>query len=62
MCSVRKPFGLNMFSNYAGSVPDPFPGSIPLIYSNRVGYSRPDQIERNHEWIDRWKVLIPKAG
>jgi len=33
-----------------------------MIYSNRVGYSRHDQIERNHEWIDRWKVLIPKAG
>mgnify|MGYP006992421495 CR=1 FL=1 len=62
VCSVRKPFGLNMFSNYAGSVPEPFPGGIPLIYSNRVGYSRPDQIERNHQWIDRWKVLIPKAG
>jgi len=39
-CSVRKPFGLNMFSNFAGSVPKPFEGAIPLIYSNRVGYSR----------------------
>lgn len=62
VCSVRKPFGLNIFSNFAGSVPEPFPGGIPMIYSNRVGYSRHDQIERNHEWIDRWKVLIPKAG
>jgi site-specific DNA-methyltransferase (adenine-specific) len=62
VCSVRKPFGLNMFSNYAGSVPEPFEGGIPLIYANRVGYSRPDQIERNHAWIDRWKVLIPKAA
>ena len=62
VCSVRKPFGLNIFSNFAGSVPEPFPGGIPMIYSNRVGYSRPDQIERNHAWIDRWKVLIPKAG
>lgn len=61
-CSQRKPFGLNIFSNYAGSVPEPFDGAIPLIYGNRVGYSRPDQIERNHKWIDRWKVLIPKAG
>ena len=61
-CSVRKPFGLNMFSNFAGSVSEPFDGAIPLIYSNRVGYSRPDQIERNHQWVDRWKVLIPKAG
>jgi site-specific DNA-methyltransferase (adenine-specific) len=62
VCSVRKPFGLTIFSNYPGSVPEPFEGAVPLIYSNRVGYSRPDQIQRNHHWIDRWKVLIPKAG
>ena len=62
LCSVRKPFGLNIFSNYPGSVPEPFDGAIPLIYASHVGYSRPDQIERNHQWINRWKVLIPKAG
>lgn len=62
ICSVRKPFGLNIYSNYPGSVPDPFEGAIPLIYASHVGYSRPDQIERNHAWIGRWKVLIPKAG
>jgi site-specific DNA-methyltransferase (adenine-specific) len=62
LCSVRKPFGLNIFSNYPGSTLEPFDGGIPLIYASRVGYSRPDQIERNHHWIDRWKVLIPKAA
>lgn len=61
-CSVTKPFGLTMRANYPGSVPEPFEGAIPLIYNNRVGYSRPDQIQRNHEWIDRWKVLLPRAG
>lgn len=62
VCSVRKPFGLTMFTNYPGSVPEPFEGAIPLIYANRVGYSRTDQIQRNHHWIDRWKVLLPMAG
>lgn len=62
LCSVRKPFGLTMFSNYPGSVSEPFDGAVPLIYASHVGYSRPDQIQRNHQWIDRWKVLIPKAG
>jgi len=62
ICSVTKPFGLTMRSNYPGSVPEPFAGSIPLIYNKRVGYSRPDQIQRNHEWIDRWKVLLPMAS
>jgi site-specific DNA-methyltransferase (adenine-specific) len=62
LCSVRKPFGLSMYSNYAGSSTEPFEGAIPLIYASHVGYCRPEQIERNHSWIDRWKVLIPKAG
>ncbi|TXI53997.1 Eco57I restriction-modification methylase domain-containing protein [Mycolicibacter arupensis] len=61
-CTVTKPFGLTMRSNYPGSVPEPFEGAIPLIYSNRIGYSRPDQIQRNHQWIDQWKVLLPMAG
>ncbi len=34
------------------SVPEPFDGAIPLIFASHVGYVRPDQIERNHEWID----------
>lgn len=61
-CTVTKPFGLTMRSNYPGSVPEPFEGAIPLIYNTKVGYSRSDQIQRNHEWIDRWKVLLPRAG
>ena len=59
---VSKPFGLTMRSNYPGSVPDPFSGAVPLIYNSKVGYSRLDQIERNHQWIDRYKVLIPRAS
>ena len=51
-----------MRSNYTGSVPKPFNGAIPLIYNSKVGYSRPDQIQRNHEWVDRWKVLLPMAS
>lgn len=60
-CTVTKPFGLTMRSNYPGSVPEPFDGAIPLVYATKVGYSRHDQIQRNHQWIDRWKVLLPKA-
>jgi site-specific DNA-methyltransferase (adenine-specific) len=59
--SVTKPFGLTMRTNYPGSVTKPFKGSVPLIYGDHVGYSRPDQIQRNHEWIDKWKVLLPMA-
>lgn len=61
-CSPMKHFGVQMMTNYAGSLPEPFDGAVPLIYNSRVGYSRLDQIERNHADIDRWKVLVPKAG
>jgi site-specific DNA-methyltransferase (adenine-specific) len=61
-CTVTKPFGLTMRSNYPGSVPIQFEGAIPLIYATRVGYSRPDQIQRNHQWVDRWKVLLPRVS
>ena len=61
-CSVTKPFGLTMRSNYPGSVPEPFDDAIPLIYASHVGYSREDQIQRNHQWIEKWKVLLPMAS
>jgi site-specific DNA-methyltransferase (adenine-specific) len=61
LCTVTKPFGLTMRSNYPGSVPEPFEGAIPLIYGNRIGYSRPDQIQRNHHWISKYKVILPMA-
>lgn len=62
ICAPLKYFGVQMMTNYAGSATEPFEGGIPLIYNSHVGYSRPDQIERNHEAIDKWKVLVPKAG
>lgn len=61
-CTVTKPFGLTMRSNYPGSVAKPFDGAIPLIYANKVGYSRSDQIQRNHKWINKWKVLLPMVS
>ncbi len=54
------PFGLR--TNYADSAAAPFPGAIPVIFGNKIGYVRSDQLERLHDWIDRWKVLIPMAG
>lgn len=54
------PFGLR--TNFSGAVDEPFPGSIPVVYGNKIGYVRSDQLERLHDWVGRWKVLIPKAG
>lgn len=56
------PFGQAITTNYAHAKTNPFPGSIPLIFGDKVEYVRPDQIQRNHEWVDRWKVLLPMAS
>lgn len=56
------PFGASIKTNFRGAEEEPFEGSIPLVFVNKVGYIRRDQLERNQAWIDRWKVLIPKAG
>jgi site-specific DNA-methyltransferase (adenine-specific) len=60
--SPSDPFGASIKTNFKDSRDEPFEGSIPLIYINKIGYIRRDQLERHHEWVDRWKVLIPKAG
>lgn len=54
------PFGLR--TNFSGAKDQAFDGSIPLIFGSRIGYVAPEQLERLHDWVDRWKVLIPKAG
>lgn len=59
--SPRYPFGA-MYTNFADSEDSPFEDAVPLIYGSRVGYIRPDQVERNHEWVHKFKVLLPRAG
>lgn len=54
------PFGLRTNYKHAGDAP--FENSIPVVFGSRIGYVRPDQLERLHDWVDRWKVLIPMAG
>jgi site-specific DNA-methyltransferase (adenine-specific) len=60
--SARDPFGQSIKTNYKGSVPEPASGLIPLVYINKVGYVSPSVLERNHEWVDKYKVLLPKAS
>lgn len=60
--SPNDPFGQSLKTNFKGAALEPFDGSIPLVFGTHVGYVHPDQLERNHAWVDRYKVLIPKAG
>lgn len=60
--STRDPFGQSLTSNFKSAKPNTFKGAIPLIFNNQIGYISLSQIERNHDWVDRWKIIIPKAS
>jgi site-specific DNA-methyltransferase (adenine-specific) len=59
--SASDPFGQSIKTNFKDSEPEPFEGSIPLVYINKVAYIRRDQLQRNHDWVDKWKVILPMA-
>lgn len=61
LVSKNDPFGQSIKTNYKFAQDTPFPDSIPLVYGDHIGYVRRDQIQKNHDWIDKYKVLIPKA-
>lgn len=60
--SPMDPFGQSIKTNYKGAKNKPFKGSIPLVFGTKVGYVRPGQLERCHELVERWKVLLPMAS
>ncbi|CAA9890304.1 Site-specific DNA-methyltransferase (Adenine-specific) [Candidatus Methylobacter favarea] len=57
--SSRKPFGLP--TTYKGKS-QPFDGSIRLYQNGGLGYVAKDVIATNIEIINKFKVLIPRAG
>jgi len=60
VCGPQMAFG-QMRTNFRGDHPTPEPGDIPMVFGNRVGYVDPSVIEKNKDWVDKWKVLLPKA-
>lgn len=60
--SSQFPFGQSITTNFNGASDKAFDGAVPLIFSSHVGYVRLDQIEKNHGWVEQWKVLVPMAG
>lgn len=61
ICGPQMAFG-SMRTNFTGDKPNPDDGDIPLVLSTRAGYVSPSVIEKNKDWVNRWKVLIPKAA
>lgn len=57
--SSRKPFGLpTNFTDFKGS---PFKNSIKIYANQKIGYIKLEQVIKNKEWIDKYKVYVPKA-
>lgn len=60
LVSPRKPFGLATdFRNYAKS--KDMIHSLKIYAQKDTGYISPNQIVKNKEWINLWKVYIPEA-
>jgi site-specific DNA-methyltransferase (adenine-specific) len=59
MVSSRKPFGLT--TNIKGK-PTPFPAAVKLYQNGGIGWIAREDIPQHQEWIDQWKVLIPRLG
>lgn len=57
--SSMKPFGLRTFYKADAKKSN---GSIKLYQNGGVGYIKKSLIEKNAELVDRFKVLIPRAG
>lgn len=62
LVSSQDPFGQSLKTNFKGAKSEHFEGSIPLVFVNKVGFVSRDQLERNHDWVDKYKVLIPMAS
>lgn len=64
LVSNREPF--KMESNFDGFHKDKKSGDIPLYYvrsgKRDIGFIQRKEIKKNLFLIDKWKVLIPKAG
>lgn len=59
LVSSRKAFGLSTYE--MGDI-EQFDGSIKLYRNKGIGYVERKRIEKNAEWIDRYKVIVPYAS
>lgn len=58
--SSRKPFGLP--TDFHGVTKQTVKKDIKLHGSGKVTWVGIDQIETNQQWVNKWKVLIPRAS
>lgn len=49
-------------TNFRGAPEANVDANVPIIYTSGVGYVSKSEIVRGKNLVDKWKVLIPKAG
>ena len=60
LVSSRKPFGFaTNFTDYAEKNTEK--NNIKIYANHSIGYVEQEKIQRNNEWIDKWKIFVPKA-
>jgi site-specific DNA-methyltransferase (adenine-specific) len=58
LVSSQKPFGLRGF--FSDFQEKEFKHSVKLYLNQKIGWIRKDQIELNENWVDKYKILIPR--
>ncbi len=57
--SSRKPFGLSTsFKNFS---PESFDNALKIYANQKLGYVEKSMVTKNHQWIDKHKVIMPYA-
>lgn len=59
MCSPTLPFGLR--DNHPSRRFEA-EGDVPVVHGTFIGYIERDLVPKNKDWIDNWKVLLPRAS
>ena len=57
--SAHKAFGLR---TYVMGKNEPFDKSIKLYRNRGIGYVKRDEVVKNSQWIDKWKVIVPYSS
>lgn len=58
----RLAFNEKFRTNFRGDAHPSTGIDIPLVFTSGIGYVSQDEIIRGKDLVDKWKVLVPKAG
>lgn len=57
----RLAFSERFRTNFRGTASSDDADSVPIIFNSGIGYVHRHELERGHNLVDKWKVLLPMA-